>query len=778
MNTRKMCQWVPRRPRLRPPFRERLAIAITVFLLVPAIQNIARAERDAPSKPKAFSREQIEKALADVYRRVTPATIRFALRDDPNRSFTPGIVVSPDGYVLHREIQVGKALIYEFTDGRRASGKTLGWSEEWRVGLSKIEEDGPWPCIELAAPVGANVGQCVVSVQYPFNESPQPVHGPLLLVDWVKSAAPGLWFRLSDAKVANAGHWTDCRFVCDLQGRLAGTVARLSQGSGVTLTDASVIRSLWDELVAGKNIDQLRLDKAPVAQASETKAAPLVTEISDDIRKKCIAASVHIRSAADVRAGKSGWSGTIVSVDGLVATCAHHDEMPGTKVVVCLADGRDLAGKVVGLNAACDIGLVQITEPMEPLPHIAMGDSTKPRPGDRCLFAGYGPVPKMLRQSLIRTSAVVQSPDGIWSHLLHCDAKTKFVGGDSGGGLFNSDGELIAIHTGIGRSSGSRPRPHTNPRVELFREHWDELHAPFHQTDNSLLKPTREELESLYRSARGSIVQILDGEKQVALGTLVGRSGLLLTKASVLPDRFNCRLADGRVLAGTLKRTLREHDVAVVTVDATDLAPIEWSTANDPPVGLAVALAAVDATPTLGFVSHPPFAFPPEPGHLRAKLRDTDDGLQAEKLSETESGSIFIAIPTSTLRQGDILLSINGRPMPNLESYLKLVDVKAGDPVAVSGDSVRLVVRRGEEKIELREVLAPPTFPRLAGQTPRSTGFPRVSSVNTNVTTEICGGPVIDHTGKAIGIAIAWRNNGWLFVLPADILKSIASNLE
>lgn len=778
MSMRKMCQFVARCPSLRPLRRKDVAIAVTVFLLVPAIQNIACAEIDDPSKPKAFSREQTEKALAEVYRRVTPATIRFALRDDPHGSFTTGIVVSPDGYVLHRAIQAGKALIYEFTDGRRASGKTLGWSDEWRVGLSKIEKDGPWPCVELAASVGANVGQCVVSVQYPFNDSPQPVRGPLLLVDWVKSAAPGLWFRLSDAKVANAGHWNDCSFVCDLQGRLAGAVARLSQGSGVTLTDASVIRSLWDELVAGKNIDQLRLDNAPVAQASETKAAPLVTEISNDVRKKCIAASVHIRSAADVRAGKSGWSGTIVSVDGLVATCAHHDEMPGSQVVVCLADGRDLAGKVVGLNPACDIGLVQITESTGPLPHVPMGDSKKLRPGDRCLFAGYGPVPKMLRQSLIRTSTVVPSPDGAWSHLVHCDPETKFVGGDSGGGLFISDGQLVAIHTGIGSSSGSRSRPHTNPRVELFREHGEELRAQFHQTDDSPFKQTREELESLCRSARGSVVQILDGEKQVAMGTLVGRNGQLLTKASVLPDRFKCRLADGRLLAGTLIRTLREHDVAVVRVDAADLAPIEWSTSDDPPVGSAVGLVAPDATPVLSFVSHAPFAFPAEPGHLRAKLLGTDDGLQVEKLWELPSGSIFIAIPPSTLLPGDILLSIEGQPISNLEAYLKIVNVKSGDHVAVSGDAVRLVVRRGEEKIELREVLAPPTSPRLAGQTPRSTGFPRVLSVNTNATTEICGGPVIDRTGKATGIVIAWRNNGWLFVLPADILKSIVSNLE
>jgi S1-C subfamily serine protease len=135
-----------------------------------------------------------------------------------------------------------------------------------------------------------------------------------------------------------------------------------------------------------------------------------------------------------------------------------------------------------------------------------------------------------------------------------------------------------------------------------------------------------------------------------------------------------------------------------------------------------------------------------------------------------------MAIPASTLRPGDILLAMDGHSLSNLESYCKYLDVNAGDPAAVSGDAVRLVVRRGDEKVELREVLGPPTFPRLAGQTPRSTGFSRALSVDTNATTEMCGGPLIDRNGEAVGIVIAWRKSGWMLALPADIAKSIANN--
>lgn len=754
-------------------------ILIAAFLLSAASNhNVARADDDAdpPGKPEAPSVHQFESTLAGVYRKVSPAAVRFWRRDESSRVFLNAIIVSADGYVLHNDaFDTGTELRYEFADGRKATGKALGQSSEWHVGLSKIDEPGPWPYVKLAAPDGVDVGQCVVSLQYPYPDSPLPVRSPLLLVDWVNRAAPGYWFTLGTAQIANAGHWNDCGFVVDLQGRLAGLVAIQSHGNGVTLTDARVIESLWDDLAAGKNVDQARLDKFAGTQARDEAAAAEVKEIPKEMKQKVVAASVQIRSVAEARAGKKGWSGTIVSADGLVATCEYGRELPGSEVIVSLPDGRDLAGKVLGVNVLCDVSFVQINAPKDPLPYVKMGDSTRSRPGAPCLFAGYGPVPNTVRQPLVRTTTVVEPPDGQRPFVIHTDPNTVSVRGDPGGGLFNSDGQLIAVH-GFGLNSDPSP-PHTNLRVELFREHWDELHAPFRQSNDSPLAATREEMDRAYRRVGGSIVAILDGEKQVTLATIVDRSGLLLTKASVLPDRFNCRLADGRVLPGKVLRTVREHDVAVIKIDADDLTVIEWSTVDEPSVGSATALALPDGAPTLGFVSHGPFAFPPEKGHLRAELRDTDGGLEVKKLFEHEKGAsgILFAIPPCTLEPGDILLSIDGRPMPNFAAYLNLIESKSGDPAAVSGDAVRLVVSRKGQQVELRDVFGPPYSPRMAGQTPRSTGFPRVLSVNTNATTEMCGGPVIDRGGRAIGIAIAWRNNGWLLVLPAELAKSIAT---
>lgn len=738
--------------------------------------NVASADTVDVKKPETLSVRQIERSLADVYSKVAPATVRLSPSDGPSRNFTSAIIVSADGYILQNsQFPAGKELRVEFSDGKTGAAKALGWSAEWNVGLSKINENGPWPFVPFGAPEGVVTGECVVSLQYPHPDSPQPVHNPLLLVDWVNRSAPGHWFMLASAQVATAGHWNDCRFVCDLKGQLAGIVSVRSHGKGVTVTHSRMIKALWSDLAAGKNLDQVRLELVDTAQeAVQVVAQP--ANITEEIKKEVIAASVQIRSAANVRERKKGWSGTIVSPTGLVATCAHTYEMPGANVLVSLPDGRDLPGQVVGVSLPCDIGLIQIKDVTEPLPYAEMGDSRRMRSGQACLFLGYGPVPMALRQPLLRTSSIAEPPHGEISHLLHSDPKTKFVGGDSGGGLFNSDGQLVAFHTGIGTATGSRPRPHQNPRVELFRKHWDELHSPFQQSTDSPLATVQDVLHDNYRRGRESIVELLDGDNRIALGTCVDGNGVLLTKASLLSDRFDCRLSDGRVLGGKVLRTVREHDVAVVKVDAVDLKAIEWSTLDDLPVGSVVAIAAADASPTLGFVSNAPFAFPAEKGHLRAEFSETDNGLEVTKVEDLRSSYPFLTIRPSTLRQGDILLSLGEHPTPDREASSKLLDINSNNLVGVSGDIIQLLVNRDGQQVQLREVLAPPfSSPRFAGQTPRSSGFPRVLSVNANATSEMCGGPVMERDGRASGIALGWRNNGWLFVLPAALAKTIAA---
>jgi S1-C subfamily serine protease len=73
---------------------------------------------------------------------------------------------------------------------------------------------------------------------------------------------------------------------------------------------------------------------------------------------------------------------------GLVATCAHINEPPGTKVMVQLSDGRNSRAEIVSTNRISDIGIVKL-EDGQGWPSAEMGDSRNLVIGEGTVFAGY-----------------------------------------------------------------------------------------------------------------------------------------------------------------------------------------------------------------------------------------------------------------------------------------------------------------------------------------------------------------------------------------------------
>jgi hypothetical protein len=260
-------------------------------------------------------------------------------------------------------------------------------------------------------------------------------------------------------------------------------------------------------------------------------------------------------------------------------------------------------------------------------------------------------------------------------------------------------------------------------------------------------------------------VEILDGDKTVALGAIVSASGRLITKSSVVPRHPSCRLADGRVLPAKILKTLREWDVAILKIDAQNLPVIQWSRSETLPVGSVVGLAAKSSA--LGFISHPPLSFPAEHGSLAAMLRDTERGVEVEEIIEYPTGSRSAVFTPRPLRKGDIILSIESHPTPNCEELQGLFSDKQPKSFAIAGELVHLVVERQAEKLEFDSVLMPLTWPRGAGQSARCSGFSNVLNVTAKADFNLCGGPAHDRDGLAIGIVIASREAGWLLVLPA-----------
>jgi serine protease Do len=167
--------------------------------------------------------------------------------------------------------------------------------------------------------------------------------------------------------------------------------------------------------------------------------------------------AVEIRGAAG--------SGVIVNKEGLVLTAAHVVGRAGRRAWVELPDGRRLAGRSLGANHDVDAGMIQIDEPPADLPFTPIHEGPDLQPGAWVVTIGQPGGIVEDRAPPVRFGRVLFRGDGI----LCTDC--KLVGGDSGGPLFNMQGEVVGIHSSIG------PMVTHNFHVPItsFRSGWDRL---------------------------------------------------------------------------------------------------------------------------------------------------------------------------------------------------------------------------------------------------------------------------------------------------------------
>jgi serine protease Do len=145
-------------------------------------------------------------------------------------------------------------------------------------------------------------------------------------------------------------------------------------------------------------------------------------------------------------------SGFIISADGYVLTNAHV-VADASEVVVMLTDRREFIAKVVGIDKASDVALIKIAA--TGLPTVRFGDPAKLRPGQWAIAIGS---PFGFENSV--TAGVISAlgrplNDGSnTSYVTFIQTDAAVNPGNSGGPLFNIDGEVIGINSQIYSRTG------------------------------------------------------------------------------------------------------------------------------------------------------------------------------------------------------------------------------------------------------------------------------------------------------------------------------------
>jgi serine protease Do len=177
-----------------------------------------------------------------------------------------------------------------------------------------------------------------------------------------------------------------------------------------------------------------------------------------------------IESTVSVRVGEAQGSGVIIdNKAGYILTAAHVIGLAQKNATIILHDGRTLKGRTMGLNRGLDAGLVKLVEDNEvdisKLSAVKMGDISEIEAGEWVMATGHPNGYQSGRAPVVRLGRIVSRK----KHLLQTDC--TLIGGDSGGPLFNMQGQVVGIHSRIGPSTSWN----FHIPVSAFQDDWEKL---------------------------------------------------------------------------------------------------------------------------------------------------------------------------------------------------------------------------------------------------------------------------------------------------------------
>jgi serine protease Do len=145
-------------------------------------------------------------------------------------------------------------------------------------------------------------------------------------------------------------------------------------------------------------------------------------------------------------------SGFIISADGYVLTNAHV-VADASEVIVTLTDRREFAAKVIGVDKRSDVALIKIAATN--LPSVRFGDSTRLRPGQWAIAIGspFG-FDNSVTAGVISATGRPLPDDNGQSYVPYIQTDAAVNPGNSGGPLFNIDGQVIGINAQIYSRTG------------------------------------------------------------------------------------------------------------------------------------------------------------------------------------------------------------------------------------------------------------------------------------------------------------------------------------
>ena len=238
----------------------------------------------------------------------------------------------------------------------------------------------------------------------------------------------------------------------------SGLTALLLKGGNTTSQAESTTTTQDNTIVVDESKsnteDSTQSQPADTARPSENLQVSSATTLTPAITSSVIqnsmssvvgiylsATTINYTGASEEEDLGSG-SGVIITSDGYIVTNNHVVE-GGQNIRVCLQDGSEYEATLIGTDSYSDLAVIKIDA--TGLPAATLGTSSNMTVGDPVFAIGnpLGVLSSSVSQGIISGLDRTINVDGHNMTLMQTDAAVN--PGNSGGGLFNANGELIGI---------------------------------------------------------------------------------------------------------------------------------------------------------------------------------------------------------------------------------------------------------------------------------------------------------------------------------------------
>jgi serine protease Do len=498
-----------------------------------------------------------------------------------------------------------------------------------------------------------------------------------------------------------------------------------------------------------------------------------------------------LQSTVRIEVRNSAASAVMVSEDGYILTAAHVIEaVGGSYANIRLHDGSTYRAKCLGMDKKGDYGLMKI-EPKGKLVFSEMGTASTLAKDEACLMLGHPASKEEERPAIGRI--------GFYKGINENDyLKTTCImmPGDSGGPLFNLEGQVVGICSYINRGI----EENYYPSVDNIKKNWDKLikgenlnpdsHMGFGSSTKEavsknkpfVLKGGKSTLNKILsaksfkvKKAVVSIQSLDNDETKSTLGTIISKDGYVIAKSSqVNSSEITVTLYDDTQQTAKIISRDKTNDIVLLKTKASKkLTPLNLELASQVKVGELLGVVTdgddINLSGVLGLASR--------------KIEGSSRSFLGVQFAQQEGAVVDYVLEESAaekygIQAQDEIIKFNASKVSKRQDLLEALSKTKPN------QEVKITVLRNNQEKQVAVVLGkrssrshhhhPADYVEVND---RNDDFPYAFTHDMPLQKNQCGSPVINLKGEVIGINIARKNRTSSLAIPLDYLNNVVKRL-